>query len=239
MCSNWSQFLGFNVLFWGEWKIAWFVPWTFFVSWLTVELLIARCYRCRMSLFGKTLCGNQFPFLDLFSSLGQLALETHTANVLSFFHHPPTKLREVNVCLFTGEGVPCDHFPWGIGPHYSGPLNPSPWASPPPDIRPHCALIPWAQPPDKDLTVQGNSCQWHLVSITGDQFKLFTSGSSLASADIWWLLKHVWLVQPIGAVCILLECFFVLFCFLLFRNPSRTDDDYEADCNKYESVGTN
>ena len=69
-----------------------------FVSWLTVELLIANCYRCRMSLFGKTLCGNQFPFLDLFSGLGQLALETHTVKVLSFF---ATRQRSCGKLMFS------------------------------------------------------------------------------------------------------------------------------------------
>ena len=35
----------------------------------------------------------------------------------------PSGISVVLVCLFTGEGagVTCDHYPWGIGPHYTGP----------------------------------------------------------------------------------------------------------------------
>ena len=39
-------------------------------------------------------------------------------------YHPPMKLSEDNVCLFT-QWAPCDYYPWWIGSHHTGNPNPT------------------------------------------------------------------------------------------------------------------
>ena len=112
---------------------------------------------------------------------------------------------------------------------------------------------PWASPPlQTPLTVQGSlepspltwtslyrvppaSNIWWASLDTSLNYSLQDPPSPVLTSGGYWSMYGWWN----QLVYILLECFFVLFCFLLFRNPSRTDDDYEADCNKHESVGTN
>ena len=76
---------------------------------------------------------------------------------------------QVSVILF--RGVPCDHYPWYIGPHCTG--NPP---GPYPMYRAPASDIWW-----ESLKTYSN---------------LYTSGPP--SANIWWLLKHVWLMKAGG-----------------------------------------
>ena len=86
-------------------------------------------------------------------------------------YHPPTKLREGNVCLSVTKrgGVPCDHSPWCIGPYHTGipwPLYRDPMAMAPDPISvqrypPQAPALPqriWicSNLFNMDLTVQGH-----------------------------------------------------------------------------------
>ena len=122
-------------------------------------------------------------------------------------YRQPMKLREGNV--FSGvcrQGVPCDYYPWCIGPHHTG-------------TPPHHTGIPWPKP--CTLLVTSGDQDWrpvqtclhteppHPLAVTsGGQDQRLVQTCSLEdpiNADIWWFLWHVrW------AVRILLECFLVL-----------------------------
>ena len=95
-----------------------------------------------------------------------------------FFLRPSRKLREGNVFSRVGlsvcRGVPCDHYPWCIKPHFIG--------------------LP---PPDMDVTGQGppgSDVWWPSLETCSN---LFTSGPS-THVDIWRILKHILLAQVGG-----------------------------------------
>ena len=72
----------------------------------------------------------------------------------------------------------------------------------PQDIGPHCTGIPHPKLTSLTSAYRDSpfSCEWHLLTITWDLFKLvnFRPTHPLTSADIWWLLKHVQSVQGGG-----------------------------------------
>ena len=94
-------------------------------------------------------------------------------------------------------GVPSNHYPWCIGPHYTG--------TPPLDMGSHCTGSP--------LTLVPASGIWWPILETC--LKLFTWGPPPISADIWWLFMHVWLARRRYAfhwnVFLFMAFFIVLF----------------------------
>ena len=80
---------------------------------------------------------------------------------------------QVSVILFR-RGVPCDHYPWCKGPH----------CTVSPNMGPHCLGLP--EPPASDIW-------WPSLEACSI---LFTSRP--LSADTWWLLNHIQLVQESG-----------------------------------------
>ena len=101
-------------------------------------------------------------------------------HILPFRHGSTTQVKEIilvcNVtarqrsfrwCVYlsTGEGVPCEHYPWCIGPLYSP--SPQPWT-------PGLVLLPPSHTYIMGPHVTGprSPCQWHLLAITGSLFKL-------------------------------------------------------------------
>ena len=95
------------------------------------------------------------------------------------------------VCLsviLSTEG--CNHYPWCIGPHCTGSPTPTPQG-----MGPHCIGLPPWFPWTWDLTVMNLSSVsdilWTSLEICSN---LFTS----LPQTIWWLLKHIRLVQVGG-----------------------------------------
>ena len=154
-------------------------------------------------------------------------------HILAFRHGATTWVKEIilvcNVtarqrsfhwCVYlsTGEGVPCEHYPWCIGPLHSP--SPQPW---PPGQGPS------SMPPltSSELMWQGpgppaSDICWPSLDTCSN---LFTSGPTLTSADIWWqwLLNHLWSAEaggyaPTGVRMLLLECICItcLWCCFFF-----------------------
>ena len=90
------------------------------------------------------------------------------------YYCPPEGNVFIHVCLsFCPQGVPCDHYPWCIGTHWTGP----PWTL---DLRdPQIPLAPPDMGPQK--LPASDICWWSLK--TCSNFKIHPS----AGADIWWL----------------------------------------------------
>ena len=92
-------------------------------------------------------------FCEILNRKNVIGITTISRVLLYFtnnFYRLPTKLRDgyvfsrvcLSVILFTGRGIPCDHYPQFIGPHHT--------VTPPnthtPDIAPHGTGTP--PPPD-------------------------------------------------------------------------------------------
>ena len=123
-------------------------------------------------------------------------------------YHSPTKLQNGNV--FTGvchsdhRGSPCDHYPWGIGPHGTAPQSQLwTWPCPTPGMGPDCTGTPWPCTSSLDmvphytgtLIVTSGGYHWRPVQTYSFQ----DSGPSFpTSPDILRLLMHVWSAQPSG-----------------------------------------
>ena len=113
-----------------------------------------------------------------------------------------------------GGGFPCDHYPWCIRHHCSGPYPPS--QAPPPTIL--LAKIWW-----RSLVTCSN---------------LFTWGPTSTSTYIWWPPKHVWFASGRyasywNAFLFIVQldfkkyvfcgsCFFVLLIICIYYRPQRS-----------------
>ena len=134
----------------GEWKIAWFIPWTFFCLLAHGRVVNRKLLSMWDVTIWKDSLRQSIPFFGSVLELKATCTWDSHCQSSFVFYHLPTKLREVNafsrVWLFTVD-VPCDHYTHdafhltihGFPPRFSGcSLPPSP-TQPPPDIGPHCA----------------------------------------------------------------------------------------------------
>ena len=140
----------------------------------------------------------------------------------------------VCVSLFTGWGVPCDHYPWSNGPHQGplpGPTLPWTW-----DLTVQVPLRPWTLPGHETLSpcvgTVPQPAPPPILTSSGHDWTPVQTGS-LEDPRCWHLVATEAYTVGKRAIRILLEYFLVAYGCQVYgtcRKPICQQDSIPAEC---------